>query len=230
MPKRNPPRVAPPTGVIIAAVIGTWIGALFGQLWLIAAAKGLHGWRPGIEDAGWVVMALFAVAGVFVAVNVPRTAPQWAGDRPRRAWAAWFGVVIAVEVALVLGGQALLNGPLGHPEGVPVWVLFVVGAHFWPFAMILRVDAFHILAGVLCAMAVVSALVAGVVGKASLWSVLPGLGGAAGLWGFAGWALLRMARGRSLASRINQLSDRADGLAAAELHRQDRVQATTLNQ
>ena len=167
------------------------------------AAKDLHAWRAAVEVAGWVVLVLFVVAGVVVARSVLRAPPQWGGKRPRTAWAAWFGVVIAVEVALIAGGQNLLIGSLGHPEWIPVWTLFVVGVHFWPFALILHVDAFHILAGALCAMAVVSALVASLVGMASLWSVLPGLGGAVVLWSFAGWALQRMARGRSLAWRMN---------------------------
>lgn len=44
---------------------------------------------------------------------------------------------------------------------------------------------------------------AGLVGTMSLWSVLPGLGGAAGLWGFAGWVLNSVARGCWLVSRAN---------------------------
>lgn len=104
--------------------------------------------------------------------------------------------MIAVEVVLIVGGQSLLSGTIGHPEWIPAWVLFVVGVHFWPFALILRVDAFHILSGALCAVAVASALLASLIGIAALWSVLPGFGGAAVLWGFCGWMLYRMARGR----------------------------------
>lgn len=203
MPEQNPARVAPPKGAIIAAVFGALIGASFGRVWLSMAAKGLYEWRAAIEVAGWGVLGLFVVAGVLVALSLLRTPPQWGRERPRHAWAPWFGVVIAVEVALIAGGQNLLHGTLGHPEWIPVWTLFVVGAHFWPFALILRMDAFRILAGSLCAVAVVSALVASLAGIASLWSVLPGFGGAAVLWGFAGWALHRMARGRSFASRLN---------------------------
>lgn len=165
------------------------------------AAESLYEWRAAIEVAGWVVLGLFVVAGVLVALSVLRVPPQWDGERPRQSWTAWFGVVIAVEVTLIAGGQNLLDGVLGHPEWIPVWTLFVVGAHFWPFALILRVDAFHILAGALCVMAVVSAFAANLFDMASLWSVLPGFGAAAVFWGFTGWALHRMARGRSLASR-----------------------------
>lgn len=204
--EQDPSRVAPPKGVIIAAVSGALIGAAFGRVWLSTAAKASHGWRTDIEAAGWVVLALFVVAGVIVALRALRTPPQWHGRRPRRAWAVWFGAVIAVEVVLIAGGQNLLNGILGHPEWIPVWTLLIVGAHFWPFAVILRVDAFRILAGALCAVAVASALAASLTGMASLWSVLPGVGGAAVFWGFTGWVLHRMAHGRSLASRMNSLS------------------------
>lgn len=201
MPEQPPDPAAPPRSPIIAAVFGALIGASFGRVWLSTAAKDMGGWRTAIEFAGWVVLGLFVIAGMFVALRVPRHRSQWSRGRPRVAWAVWFAVLLAVEVALIAGGQNLLRGTLGHPEWIPVWTLFVVGAHFWPFALILKVDAFHVLAGALCAMAVVSAMVASLMGVSSLWSALPGLGGAAVLWGFTGWALYRLACGRGASLR-----------------------------
>lgn len=204
MPEQNPAPVGPPRSAVVGAVSGALIGAFFGRLWLSLAAKALPEWRAAIEIAGWVMLGLFVIAGVLVARSVLRApATQWGGKRPRPGWAAWFVAVIALEVVLIVGGQSLLNGAIGHPEWIPVWALFVVGAHFWPFATILRVDAFRILAGALCAVAIVSALVASLIGIASLWSALPGLGGAAALWGFCGWMLYRMVRGRSSARPVN---------------------------
>ncbi|MGH8080496.1 MAG: hypothetical protein ACREP7_07975 [Lysobacter sp.] len=205
MPEQNPARVGPPRGAVIGAVFGALICASFGRLWLSLAARDLSGWRATLDIVGWVVLGVFVVAGVLVARNVLRSpSSQWGGkQRPRQGWGAWLAIVIAVEVALILGGQTLLSGTLGHPEWIPVWALLVVGAHFWPFALVLRMDAFHILAVALCAVAVVSAFVASLAGIASLWLILPGLGGAAALWGFCGWTLYRMARGRPLAWRNN---------------------------
>lgn len=204
MPEQNPTRVGSSRSAVIGAVFGALIGASFGRLWLSLGARDMSSWRATIEIAGWLVLGLFAVAGMLVACRVPRTpAARASGKRPVRAWAAWLLVVIALEVVLIVAGQSLLGGRFGHPEWIPVWVLFVVGAHFWPFALILRVDAFHVLAGTLCAVAVISALVAGLVGIATLWSVLPGFGGAAALWGFCGWTLYRAARGPSLERRMN---------------------------
>lgn len=198
MPEQNPTRVGSSRGAVFGAVFGALIGASFGRLWLSLGARDLSAWRATIEIAGWGVLGLFAVAGMLVAWRGPRTsATPGSGRRPGRGWPAWLLLVIALEVVLIVGGQSLLGGRLGHPEWIPVWVLFVVGAHFWPFALILRVDAFHVLAGTLCAVAVISALVAGLVGIATLWSVLPGFGGAAVLWGFCGWTLYRTARGPS---------------------------------
>ncbi|QWF16969.1 hypothetical protein [Lysobacter capsici] len=195
MPEQTPTR---PTGAVIGAVSGALIGAFFGRLWLSLATKDLSEWRAGVEIAGWTILGLFVVAGVVVARTALRApAAQWGGTRPRPGWAAWFVVVIAVEVALIVGGQSLLSGAVGHPEWIPAWALFVVGAHFWPFATILRVDAFRILAGALCAVATASALLAGFTSIASLWAALPGFGGTATLWGFCGWTLYRMAHGRS---------------------------------
>lgn len=195
MPEHPPARVGRPAGAVIGAVSGALIGALFGRLWLSSTVYGLPAWRAPIEIAGWVVLGLFVVAGALVARSALRApATPSSGRRPRRGWAVWFVAVIAVEVVLILGGQHLLGGVLGHPEWMPVWALFVVGVHFWPFAAILRVDAFHVLAGALCVTAVACALVASLMGIASLWSTLPGFGGAGVLWGFCGWMLYRMGR------------------------------------
>lgn len=117
MAEQHPARVGPPPGAIIAAVSGALIGAAFGQVWLNMAAKGLYEWRAAIEVAGWVVLGLFVVAGVLVALSVLRSPPKWGRERPRRSWAAWFGVVIAVEVTLIAGGQNLLDGVSDTPSG-----------------------------------------------------------------------------------------------------------------
>src|SRR5690606_693366 len=75
------------------------------------------------------------------------------------------------------------------------WTLLVVGAHFVPFGMLLRIRAFHVLAAAMCAVAVAGAL-AGLLGSPALWYVVPGFGRAAALWASPAWALLRVARGR----------------------------------
>jgi len=183
-------------GHAMAAVIGTLIAAAFGCIWLSTAAEALRGWQAAIDITGWVVSGSLAASAVFVALRTLRAPLPSGSTRPRPGWAAWCGVVLLVEGALIGAGGSLLGGSLGHPEWIPVWTLFVVGAHFWPFAVILRIDAFQKLAGAMCAAAAISALAASLVGAAPLWSVLPGLSGAAALWGFAGWAQYRMARGR----------------------------------
>ena len=185
-------------GGAIAAVIGALIGAFFGRVWLGLAANALPAWRTEIGVVGWAVLGVFVVAAVFVARGTTRMPPQWAGVRPRKAWPLWLGVAIAAEVALIAGGHHLFKAVLARPECIPAWTLFVVGAHFWPFAVIFRMDAFRILSGALCAAAVFSAIAASVAGVESLWSVLPGFGGAAALWGFSGWALHLMARTRRM--------------------------------
>ncbi len=182
----------------MAAVIGTLIAAAFGRIWLSATAEGLPGWRTAIDITGWVVFGSLAASATFVALRVLRAPPPSDSMRPRPGRAAWCGVVILVEGALIGAGGNLLGGSLAHPEWIPVWTLFVVGAHFSPFAIIFRIGAFHKLAGAMCAAAVISALAASLIGAAPLWSILPGLSGAAALWGFSGWAQYRMARQRWL--------------------------------
>lgn len=181
----------------IATVIGALIGAAFGRSWLIWAGEALPTWRGAMEVAGSVVFGVFVVVGALVTLSAFRAPPQQRGERPRPASMVWFAVVIPMEIMLIAAGRHLLAGRLGHPEWIPAWTLFVVGAHFWLFALILRVRAFHKLAGALCATAFVSTIAASLAGVTPLWTILPGFGGAALLWGFAGWALGRVARGRS---------------------------------
>lgn len=182
-------------GHAVAAIFGTVIAAAFGRVWLSTAADGLRGWRAVVDVAGWAVFGSLAASAVFVALRVLRAPPPSGGGRPRRGWAVWCGLVVLAEGALIGVGGNLLSGSLAHPEWIPTWTLFVVGAHFAPFAMIFRIGAFYRLAGAMCAAAVLSALVAGITGATPLWSILPGVSGAAALWGFTGWAQYRMARG-----------------------------------
>lgn len=195
-------------GHAMAAVIGTLIAAAFGRIWLSVAAEGLPGWRFAMDVTGWVVFGSLAASVTFVALRVLRDPPPSGGMRPRPRWVAWCGVVILAEGALIGAGGDLLGGSLAHPEWIPVWTLFVVGAHFWPFAIIFRMGAFHKLAGTMCAAAVLSALAASLSGAAPPWSVLPGLSGAAALWGFSAWAQYRMARGRWIGPALHGIPAR----------------------
>lgn len=181
----------------VMAVIGALVGAAFGRVWLSWAGDGIPGAQQALDLAGWLVVGGFLVAGAGVLVSVLR-APEPAGGTetaPPRPHPGWFGLVIAVEVALIAVGNRLLHTSLDAPELSPVWTLLVVGAHFVPFGMLLRIRAFHVLAAAMCAVAVAGAL-AGLLGSPALWYVVPGFGGAAALWAFPAWALLRVARGR----------------------------------
>src|SRR5690606_13675896 len=179
------------------AVIGALVGAAFGRVWLSWAGDGIPGAQQALDLAGWLVVGGFLVAGAGVLVSVLR-APEPAGGTetaPPRPHPGWFGLVIAVEVALIAVGNRLLHTSLDAPELSPVWTLLVVGAHFVPFGMLLRIRAFHVLAAAMCAVAVAGAL-AGLLGSPALWYVVPGFGGAAARCASPAWALLRGARGR----------------------------------
>ncbi|PSK96253.1 hypothetical protein CLV63_112136 [Murinocardiopsis flavida] len=185
---------------IISIVIGSLVGAFFGRDWLSWAGPAVPRWQAALDTAGWTVFGAFAAAGVLIAAAALRgPAPAAAGAGGPPKW-GWFPVVIAVEVALIIGGQNLLNGPWDRPEWAPVWTMAVVGAHFVPFGLVLRIRAFHVLACALCALAAVTVLAAAALGGTGAWYALPGFGGAAALWGFAGWALWRTARGRAMES------------------------------
>lgn len=185
-------------GAALWVIGGSLVGAFFGRVWLSWAGETLPAWQPFLDAAGWVVLGAFLLAGALLTWRVLRSgeAPPAGSGPPSKQ--GWFPVVIIVEVALVIVGRNLLDGQLGHPEWIPVWTMVVVGAHFVPFGLLLGIRGFHVLAGALCAVAVVTAAAALLIGSVTAWYLMPGLGGAASLWGFAGWALARSARGRGL--------------------------------
>ncbi|GAB3484389.1 hypothetical protein [Nocardiopsis coralliicola] len=184
-------------GVALGAVIGAW----FGRIWLQWAGEGLSGGHQVLTVLGWLVFAAFAAAAAAVAVRAVRTplrgaAASGAPAQPGRPHPAWFGPVIAVEVALVAGGAHVIHERLESPWLQPAWVLLVVGAHFVPFAILLRVPLFYWLAAALCGTAVAAVAAASALpGADGLWYSVPGFGGAVSLWAFAGTALTMAVRG-----------------------------------
>ena len=66
---------------------------------------------------------------------------RWRAASPQaRAGRAGFGAaywaVVALEVALIFGGRALIVGPLDEPRDLAPWLSLVVGLHFFAFVKI----------------------------------------------------------------------------------------------
>lgn len=88
-------------------------------------------WVPCLA-AGSVVSVLLLVALVILLVRHGRTTGSPMADpRVRRG----YGVTVALEVALMVGGHLLLAA-VGHASRDAAWRLFVVGVHFVPLARI----------------------------------------------------------------------------------------------
>jgi hypothetical protein len=122
-------------GVAIAAIFGFFACSWFG--WAQEAPP--LGWLRWLR-IGVLLSLLTTIAG---GVLVQR---HWADgtvfdDRtsPR------FGIVVGIEVLLAAAG-ALLLARRGRSELTSAWIAFVVGAHFVPLAIILKIPALHVVA------------------------------------------------------------------------------------
>lgn len=78
--------------------------------------------------------------------------------RPSRVAVRTYGVCVAAMVVAIPVGAAIISNILDKPDAVVVWVVFVVGAHFLPFAHAFGVPVFRWLAVSLIVVAVVAAV------------------------------------------------------------------------
>jgi len=110
--------------------LGSVIGAVAGLVFVLVNAGAVPGavvWRI----AGAVAFA----AVVWFVVRGPQLTPA----PPSREALRTYGLsVVAMLVALPVGA-GIISNVLDDPDAVLVWVVFVVGAHFLPFAR-----AFHL--------------------------------------------------------------------------------------
>ncbi len=133
--------------------VGSLVGAVGGLLFVLVNAGELGAAALPLRVLG--VVAFAAAVGFAV---VRGAGPG--GPAPSRSALRTYGwSVTAMVVAVVLGAQVLAR-VLDRPELTPVWVVFVVGAHFFPFARAFGVPLFASLAVVLMAVAVAGAVVA----------------------------------------------------------------------
>lgn len=112
--------------------IGSIIGAIFGLAFVLTNAGAVPAslfWRT----AGAVA---FAAIIWFVVLHGPEVdqAP------PSRAALRTYGISVAAMVVAIPIGANVISNVLDKPNAALVWVVFVVGAHFLPFA-----GAFHLM-------------------------------------------------------------------------------------
>lgn len=108
----------------------------------------------------------------FVVFLGPEVHPQ----SPSRSALRTYGISVVAIVVAIPVGSALMSNVLEKPHAVLVWVVFVVGAHFLPFANAFHLPVFRWLSASLVLTAVIgavpalandSALVAGWTGVAA---------------------------------------------------------------
>ncbi|WP_106402260.1 hypothetical protein [Actinocorallia populi] len=111
--------------------LGLVIGATFGLVWVEVNA----GAAPSPVDLVLRVLGALVFAGILAALWRAR-GPRPAGGAQRPGFGRGFWLVVAVEAIAFFGGNLLLNGPLGLPEGVVAWIAVVVGVHFVALARV----------------------------------------------------------------------------------------------
>ena len=113
--------------------IASVIGGIGGAAYVVINASPLG--EP--TAAALRILAVAALLWILARAWRWRTASPQA-RASRAGFGAGYWTVVALEVALILGGAALIVGPLDEPGDVVPWLSLVVGLHFFAF-----VEIFH---------------------------------------------------------------------------------------
>ena len=126
--------------------LGSVIGAVAGLVFVLANAGDLP------AATVWRVAGGLAFVLVIVAL---RRGPVAEPPRPSRTALRTYGLCVLGEVLAIPVGALVIRALDGPAELVVVWVVFVVGVHFLPFARAFGLPVFDLLAGTLIVLAVV---------------------------------------------------------------------------
>lgn len=104
----------------------------------------------------WRVLAVVAAIAIifFVVVRGPSIEPV----PPSRSAVRTYGISVTAMVVLIPVGASIINNVLEKPNAVIVWVVFVVGAHFLPFARAFDLPVFAWLSAGMMLVAVIGAV------------------------------------------------------------------------
>lgn len=114
--------------------IGSIIGATAGLAFVLVNA--------GATPASLVLRAAAIVAFFAIIWFVVLRGPAVDHARPNRQGITVYALSVAVMILAIPAGAAVLRQVVDEPDAVPIWVIFVVGAHFWPFARAFRLPVF----------------------------------------------------------------------------------------
>ncbi len=130
--------------------LGSAVGALAGLAFVLASAGAVPG------SAEWRIVAVLVFVAILWLVVV--RGPAVEHEPPSRSALRTYGFsVTAMAVAIPLGAAVIRNA-LDRPHAVLVWVVLVVGVHFWPFARAFDLPVFGWLAAGLVLVAAVGAV------------------------------------------------------------------------
>jgi hypothetical protein len=164
---------------ITAVIFGFFASAWFG--W----AHG--GVSPSIEpwlDAGSGIAVLIAIAAVITAFRVPRERAVMRDRSQSRR----YGIIVGIEFGTIGIGAAVLS-LAGAPDWVAVWVLTVVGVHFFSLAPLLNNRSLYPLGWLLLAIAAAALIVA--LSSAVAPAGVTGIGGGISLGAVAAYDLIQ---------------------------------------
>lgn len=130
--------------------IGSVVGAIAGLAFVLINAVAVPA-APIWRIAG---VAAFAAVVWFVVVRGPAVDQ----DPPDRAALRIYGFSVAAMLVALPVGASILTRVLDKPNAVPVWVVFVVGAHFSPFAHVFRLPVFRWLSASLMIISITGAV------------------------------------------------------------------------
>ncbi|MEO7070706.1 MAG: hypothetical protein ABI131_09475 [Nostocoides sp.] len=127
--------------------IGSVIGAIAGLAFVLINAGTVPApllWRL-VATSGFVAIIWFVVLR---GAEVDPVSPSRAALRT-------YGISVAAMVVAIPLGATIITNVLDRPNAVLVWVVFVVGVHFLPFAHAFHLPVFHWLSASLVAVSVV---------------------------------------------------------------------------
>ena len=113
---------------------GQWLGWLIGGGFGLVYVEVNAGALAAPTAAALRIAGGVAFAGLVALLAARRDRGASASGNARGGFGPRFWLVVAAEVAAIVAGSALLNGPLDRPHAVVAWVSVVVGVHFLALA------------------------------------------------------------------------------------------------
>lgn len=130
--------------------IGSVIGAIAGLAFVFINA--------GTAPAPLLWRLVAAIGFVAIMWFVVLRGPEVDQVPPTRSALRTYGISVAVMVVAIPLGASIITNLLDRPNAVLVWVVFVVGVHFLPFAHAFRLPVFRWLAGSMVFVSVIGAV------------------------------------------------------------------------